>query len=113
MAHAADDESKGRPSGRPEVKAGAKPDQEVRELNLLDAMRGGLVAVKAEGIGDGRMTMAVTNRTTRPLRVILPPGIVVQGATGQMGGMGGGGMGGGMGGMGGGPGGMTGGRGGR
>ena len=48
---------------------------------------------------DGRMTMTVTNRTRRQLRVVLPPGIIAQGATGQFGGMGGGGggMGGGMG----------------
>ena len=73
-------------------------------------MREGLVSVQAEGIGDGRITMSVTNKTSRPLRVIMPPGIVAQSATGQfggmgggMGGMGGGGMGGGgMGGMGGG-----------
>ena len=46
------------------------------------------------------MTMTVTNKTRRQLKVILPPGIIAQGATGQFGGMGGGGggMGGGMGG---------------
>src|ERR1700722_13189943 len=66
------------------------------EHDLLDAMKKGLVAVRAEGTGDGRITISVTNRTNRPLRVVLPPGIVAQGATGQMGGMGGGGMGGGM-----------------
>ena len=49
------------------------------------------------------MTVSVTNRTERRLRVILPPGIIAQSATGQFGGMGGmggmmGGMGGGMGG---------------
>jgi hypothetical protein len=95
---------------------------EPQTLNLLDAMRDGLVRVEAEGSGDGRMTMAITNRTRQPLRVVLPPGLVAQGATGQfggmggmgggMGGMGGGMMGGGMGGMGGGMGGMGGGMGG-
>jgi hypothetical protein len=82
----------------------AKGDQNVPEMNLLDAMRDGLVSVKAEGIGDGRMTLSVTNKTKKQLRVVLPPGIIAQGATGQFGGMGG--MGGGMGGMGGGMGGM-------
>ena len=55
------------------------------------------------------MTLSLTNRTRRQLRVVLPPGIIAQSATGQFGGMGGmgggmmGGMGGGMmGGMGGG-----------
>src|SRR5271157_5716814 len=46
------------------------------------------------------MTVSVTNNTKKQLRVVLPPGIIAQGATGQFGGMGG--MGGGMGGMGGG-----------
>jgi len=73
-------------------------DEKVPEINLLTAMRDGLVAVQAEGRGDGRMTMSLTNRTRRRLRVVLPPGIIAQSATGQfggMGGMGGGGMGGG------------------
>jgi hypothetical protein len=104
-------------------------EREVPEYNLLDAMRENLVSVQAEGIGDGRITMSVSNRTSRRLRVIMPPGIVAQSATGQFGGMGGGmggmgmggmgggmggmgGMGGGMGGMGGGMGGMGGGMGG-
>jgi hypothetical protein len=98
-------------------------NQDPLELNLLDAMRQGTVSVQAEGSGDGRMTMSLTNRSSRTLRVVLPPGIVAQGATGQFGGMGGmgmggmgggmmGGMGGGMGGMGGGMGGMGGMRGG-
>ena len=89
----------------PDAKANAESATEIPEHNLLDAMQKGLVSVQAEGTGDGRITMAVTNRTSRRLRVIMPPGIVAQGATGQFGGMGGGmgGMGGGgMGGMGGG-----------
>src|SRR5438874_11527941 len=80
----------------PQDQSPDKASQDVPTHSLLSAMDKGLVGVRAEGIGDGRMTMSVTNRTNRPLRVILPPGIVVQGATGQMGGMGG--MGGGMGG---------------
>jgi hypothetical protein len=74
----------------------SKGDVDLPGIDLLDAMKKGLVGVQAEGTGDGRMTLSVTNRTNRPLRVVLPPGIVAQGATGQMGGMGGG-----MGGMGG------------
>src|SRR5437762_1285102 len=64
-------------------------EQDPPELNLLDARRQGVVSVKAEGRGGGRMTVSVTNRTNRPLRVVLPPGIVARGATGEMGGMGG------------------------
>ncbi len=90
------------PTARPTDAAQATPAaaEPIAELNLLEAIKKGSVAVKAEGIGDGRVSISVTNRTKRPLRVILPPGIVLQGATGQMGGMGGGmgGMGGGMGG---------------
>ena len=99
------------------LKEQPRTDQSVREIDLLEARNLGLVSVNAEGRGDGRMTISVTNRTRHALRVILPPGLVAQGATGQMGGMGGmgggmGGMGGGMGGMGGGMGGMMGGMGG-
>src|SRR4051812_15857283 len=85
-----------------EAKTKSKPisttENDVPTFNLLDAMDKGLVGVEAEGIGDGRMTVAVTNRTKGQLRVVLPPGLVAQGASGQMGGMGGmggGGMGGG------------------
>jgi hypothetical protein len=83
-------------------KAQVKSEKEVPEMNLLDAMREGLVSAKAEGMGDGRMSLSLTNRSKRQLRVVLPPGIIAQSATGQfggMGGMGGGMMGGGMGGM--------------
>ena len=77
-------------------------------VNLLEAARSGSVSLEAEGTGDGRMMIRVTNRTGRKLKVVLPPGLVASGATGQFGGMGGGGMGGGGmgGGMGGGGGGM-------
>ncbi|MHB1560452.1 MAG: hypothetical protein ACYC61_23615, partial [Isosphaeraceae bacterium] len=100
--------------------------QEPPEINLLQAMNQGKVWVRAVGRSDGRLDVSLTNRTHKPLRVILPPGVVAQNATGQMGGMMGGmgggmmgggmggmgGMGGGMGGMGGGMGGMGGGMGG-
>ena len=74
-----------------------KNDQHAPEINLLNTgIRDGLVSVEAAGRDDGRMTMSITNNTRRQLRVVLPPGIIAQGATGQFGGMGG--MGGGMGG---------------
>ena len=79
-------------------------DQGVPEIDLLEARQKGMVSVQAEGRGDGRMTLSVTNRTRHALRVVLPPALIAASATGQMGGMGG--MGGGMGGMGGGMGGM-------
>ena len=82
------------------AKQPATDDENIPTYNLLEAMSQGLVGVEASGRGDGRMTVSVTNNTKKQLRVVLPPGIIAQGATGQFGGMGGG-MGG-MGGMGGG-----------
>ena len=58
-------------------------------MDLLEVSRKGLVSVQAEGRGDGRMTVSVTNRTKHRLRVVLPPGIIARGAMGQFGGMGG------------------------
>src|SRR5262249_10829980 len=81
----------------------SKPDP-IPGVGLLDALRSGTVAVDTEGTGDGNMAITVANQTGRKLRVILPPGLVASGVSGQfggMGGMGGGGMGGMMGGMGG------------
>ncbi|MBX6312951.1 MAG: hypothetical protein IRY99_08565, partial [Isosphaeraceae bacterium] len=72
---------------------------EVPSVDLMEGMRQGLLDVEARGIGDGRMTVKVTNRAGRPLRVLLPPTLVAQGTVGQFGGLGGMGMGG-MGGMG-------------
>ncbi len=89
--------------GKNSAKASSPAKDDAPALNLLDAVRDGVVSVEAEGTGDGRMTLSVTNNTKRQLRVVLPPGLVASGATGQFGGMGGmGGGGGGMGGMGGG-----------
>ncbi len=94
------------PSKKDAASASAtKAEENLPELNLLDAVKKGQIDVRAEGRSDGRVTVSLTNKTRRPLRVVLPPGIVAQSATGQMGGMMGG-MGGGMGGMGGGMGGM-------
>ena len=98
----------------------AQPAAEEPGVNLLEAAKAGSVAVEAEGTGDGRMNLKVTNLTGRRLKVVLPPGLVASGVSGQMGGMGGmggggmggGGMGGGMGGGGMGGGGMGGGGGG-
>src|SRR4029077_6221105 len=89
----------------------ATAEDQLPLVNVIDGLRSGQLAASAEGTGDGRMTVHLTNRTGRKLRVLLPPGLIAAGATGQFGGMGGGmgGMGGGMGGMGGGMGGMGGG----
>ncbi|MDR3636595.1 MAG: hypothetical protein P4L84_22525, partial [Isosphaeraceae bacterium] len=86
------------------AKAEKSTQKEAQEISLLDAVRQQLVTVEAEGTGDGRMTLNVTNQSSRRLNVVLPPGLIASGATGQFGGMGG--MGGGMGGMGGNGGGM-------
>jgi hypothetical protein len=80
-------------------------------LARLEGNRMGGAMGDGRGMGDGRMTLSMTNSLRRPLRVVLPPGLFAEAATGQYGGMGGmggrmGGIGGGMGGMGGGMGGM-------
>ena len=63
----------GKTSGRnPERRA--RTDESIPEIELLEASRQGLVSVQAEGRGDGRMTVSVTNRTKHQLRVVLPPG---------------------------------------
>ena len=102
LATAAADDPKEQPhenAGRSKVKGGKTPwsppisavkdDKNVEEMNLLHAMRDGLVTVKAEGLGDGRMTMSVTNQTKCQLRAMLPPGIDRSRRDGQFGGMGG------------------------
>src|SRR5690349_19221779 len=66
-----------------------KKTVEIPDVSLLDAVRNGDVSVDAEGIGDGRMMVSVTNNSSRKLNVVLPPGLIASGATGQFGGMGG------------------------
>ena len=73
----------------------AKPEAEAPAVSLFDAVKAGDLVVDAEGTGDGRMTLSLTNQSRKPLKVVLPPGLIASGANGQM-------MGGGMGGMGGG-----------
>ena len=78
------------PTSKPQEKTSpGKSQEEVPAVNLLEALRRGTVSVDAEGSGDGRMTLSVTNRTKRQLRVVLPPGLIASGATGQFGGFGG------------------------
>jgi hypothetical protein len=66
-------------------------------LDLVEGLRRGELAAQGEGTGDGRMVLAVTNKTDRKLRVVLPPGLVAAGASGCYGGLYG--YGGGIGGM--------------
>src|SRR4051812_49934474 len=54
----------------------AKAESEVAPVSLFDALRQREISVKAEGSGDGRMTLSLTNRTKRQLRVVLPPGLI-------------------------------------
>src|SRR5262249_21276617 len=74
--------------------AKAKATADIPEISLFEAVRQGQVSATAEGSGDGRMTLSLTNRTNRQLKGVLPPGRIAAGVTGRMGGMGG--MGGGM-----------------
>jgi len=80
------------------------------ELTRLGGSAVGMAPGNTNGVRDGSAALLLANNTPRQLRFVLPPGIIAQGATSQLGGMGG--MGGGMGGMGGGMGGMGGGMGG-
>jgi hypothetical protein len=67
----------------------AAPDPyvtEARTIGLLEGIRTGVLRVSAEGTGGDRMNLSVTNRSTRRLRVVLPPGLVAAGAAGQFGG---------------------------
>ena len=71
--------------------------EEAASLDLFDGLRSGVLRASAEGTGGDRMTLSVTNRSSRSLRVVLPPGLLASGAAGQFGGggFGGGGFGGG------------------
>jgi len=61
-----------------------KAEAEVVEVSLPDGERTGQIAVKAEGLGDGRMAVSVENKSRKRLRVILPPSLVAVGATGAL-----------------------------
>jgi len=93
-----------RPASKESAPASDPATENLPATDVLKGLRTGQLAVTAEGTGDGRMTLSTTNRTAHKLRVILPPGLIASGTSGQFGGMGGmgGGMGGGGGGMGGG-----------
>src|SRR5438270_1224 len=47
-----------------------------RAINVLEGLRSGQIAADAQGLGDGRMELSLTNRTKRQLRVVLPPGLI-------------------------------------
>ena len=85
----------------------APSEAPVPSIDLFEGIRSGALSVSAEGSGDGRMVLSVKNRRSKALRVVLPPGLLASGASGQFGGggfggAGGGGFGGGGGGGGGG-----------
>src|SRR6187549_1257289 len=86
-----------KPAGEPASQAKDAAAPEIPEVSLYDGLRSGELGASAEGRGDGRMTLSVTNRSRRQLRVVLPPGLVASGLSGQFGGggFGGGGLGGG------------------
>ena len=78
------------------AQAGAS-ESEPATVDVLQGLRTGQISAVARGRSDGRITLSLTNKTSAKLRVVLPPGLIVSGTTGQFGG-GMGGMGGGMGG---------------
>src|SRR6516165_2570932 len=106
--------------GARSLAAESRPDEaEAPALSLFDGVRSGVLQASAEGTGRDQLNLSVRNRSTKPLRVVLPPGLLASGAAGQFGaggfgggGLGGGGFGGAGGGFGGGGGGLGGGIGG-
>ncbi|MDR3636936.1 MAG: hypothetical protein P4L84_24230, partial [Isosphaeraceae bacterium] len=70
-------------------------DETVSAVSLFEGLRAGTLKVAAEGSSNGKMVLSVENVSPRSLRVVLPPGLVASGATGQFGGGGFGGAGGG------------------
>ena len=80
IASAARTEDKDKSAAKPRVTrakvsaAQQKADQPVlAEVNLLDAAHDGRVTISAEGPGDGRMTLSVTNRTNASYASSSPP----------------------------------------
>ena len=62
---------------RTKAPAAAPAEENPAGRDLLDGLRSGDLGVgQAEGRGDGRMTLSVTNRPNKKLRVVLPPGLV-------------------------------------
>ena len=64
----------------------AEPDSDTAEaptISLFDGIRSGVLKVSGEGTGGDQMNLSVTNRSTERLRVVLPPGLLASGATGQ------------------------------
>ncbi len=73
----------------------APPPAPAPSIDLFEGIRSGALSVSAEGSGNGRMVLSVKNRRSTALRVVLPPGLLATGASGQFGGGGFGGAGGG------------------
>ena len=73
----------------------APAESPVPSIDLFEGIRARALSVSASGSGDGRMVLSVKNRRSMPLRVVLPPGLLAVGASGQFGGGGFGGAGGG------------------
>ena len=67
----------------------AKEVDAYSNVSLLEGLKSGLIDAKAVGTGDGRMNLTIQNKSGRKLRVVLPPGLIASGASGQFGGMGG------------------------
>ena len=55
-------------------------------VSILDAQKAGLVEVSLRGAGEDRVRMALHNHATRPLRVVLPAGLVASAGAAQFGG---------------------------
>jgi len=77
-------------AGEPEEPA---PSTASETLRILDAQKGGDLAVVARGNGQERVRLTLKNTSTKRLNVLLPPGLVAASAAGQApGGRAGGGL---------------------
>ena len=58
-------------------------DLEARTVGILQGRDAGDLAVQVRGQGSGNVKVSLRNSSTRRLQVVLPPGLVAAGATGQ------------------------------
>jgi hypothetical protein len=65
-------------------------DSQAETVKVLDAEKGGMLAVEVRGQGQDRVRVSLKNTSGKRLNVVLPPGLVASSSVGQGGGAGGG-----------------------
>ncbi len=56
---------------------------ETRTVAILEAEKAGDIAVSVRGQGEDRVKFSITNRSSRRLNVVIPPGLVASSTPGQ------------------------------